>query len=81
MSFHRSRERKGWPSSIDYRDETTSQLYDLSRDEGEKNSLIQSMPEKAQEMKAQWDKWNVNNKDRYFPTLGEDNWWKRNSKK
>jgi arylsulfatase A-like enzyme len=35
------------------------QLYDLSKDIGEKNDLFASMPDKAKELQARWDAWNA----------------------
>ena len=34
----------------------------------------------ADEMLNDWEEWNKENKDRYFPTLGNDKWWERNKK-
>ena len=30
------------------------------------------------ELLNDWKDWNMTNKDRYFPTLGNDKWWERN---
>jgi arylsulfatase A-like enzyme len=35
------------------------QLYDLSKDIGEKNDLFASMPDKAKELQSKWDAWNA----------------------
>ena len=55
-------------------------LFNLAKDPSEKNNLVKSMPEKAQELQRRWDAWEGQLKDRYFPTLAEDNWWERNTK-
>jgi len=38
-----------------------SKLYDLSKDIGEQTDLSGSMPEKVNELKADWDRWNQSN--------------------
>jgi arylsulfatase A-like enzyme len=53
------------------------ELYDLTSDESEANNLSQAKPEVVESLKNKWQNWNQNNKDRYFPTLGKDEWWKR----
>jgi arylsulfatase A-like enzyme len=71
--------RKGpYKLAVNFRDEKGKLLYDLKKDEGEKNNLKQAMPERVQEMSKEWKAWDAQLKDRYFPTLGKDEWWKKN---
>ena len=51
------------------------QLYHLKKDKQERHDLVQSKPERVQELTKKWQEWNSQLKDRYFPTLGEDTWW------
>jgi arylsulfatase A-like enzyme len=51
------------------------QLYHLKKDKQERHNLVKSKPEKVEALIKQWQDWNSNLKDRYFPTLAEDKWW------
>ena len=55
-------------------------LYDLSDDISEIKDIKGSNNKDADEMLNDWEEWNKENKDRYFPTLGNDKWWERNKK-
>jgi arylsulfatase A-like enzyme len=55
-------------------------LYDLSDDISELKDIKVSNNMDADEMLNDWKEWNKENKDRYFPTLGNDKWWERNKK-
>ncbi|HKB01471.1 MAG TPA: sulfatase [Gemmataceae bacterium] len=57
-------------------------LYNLKDDIGEKNDLTAAMPEKVKELKADWDKWNAEQKDPlWIPAKKKDNPKKKNPKK
>jgi arylsulfatase A-like enzyme len=58
--------RKGKWKLVDWRDCDTQrssgwQLYDLSKDIGEKNDLAKAEPETVAELSAAWEKWNKRN--------------------
>ena len=55
-------------------------LYNLSDDISEIKDIKGSNNMDADEMLNDWEEWNKENKDRYFPTLGNDKWWERNKK-
>ena len=55
-------------------------LYNLSDDISEIKDIKGSNNMDAVEMLNDWEEWNKENKDRYFPTLGNDKWWERNKK-
>jgi arylsulfatase A-like enzyme len=60
--------RKGKWKLVDWRDFGTKQnsgwqLYDLSKDIGEKNDLAKSQPETVAELSTAWDTWNKRNID------------------
>lgn len=52
------------------------QLFDLSSDPGEENSLESSNTDTYELLMKKWEEWNNQLKDRVFPTLGDDEWWK-----
>jgi arylsulfatase A-like enzyme len=54
-----------------------TEFYNLKKDFSEKENIKGSNSKKVQEIQKEWDKWNVQLKDRVFPTLGNDKWWLR----
>jgi arylsulfatase A-like enzyme len=54
-----------------------TEFYNLKKDVSEKENIKDSNSKKVQEIQKEWDKWNVQLKDRVFPTLGNDKWWLR----
>lgn len=52
------------------------ELFDLSLDEAETNNIKSKEEDTYQSLLTEWQKWNDQLKDRVFPTLGEDEWWK-----
>ena len=52
-------------------------MYDLSKDVAETKNLRSRSPEEFRTMLDQWESWNTELKDRYFPTLMADKWWKK----
>ena len=55
---------------------TRFDVYDLENDLSERENIRWQSPEKTQQLIEAWEKWNKPMKDRVFPTLGADNWWK-----
>jgi arylsulfatase A-like enzyme len=53
------------------------ELFNLDADIGEQNNRQRENPEKAKQLLEDWEKWNLQLKDRAFPTLGGDRWWER----
>lgn len=56
-------------------DENAPELYDLSKDVGEKTHLKSKHKKEAKKLQKEWEAWNAELKDRVFPTLGGDKWW------
>ena len=54
-----------------------TEFYNLKKDVSEKENIKGANSKKVQEIQKEWDKWNVQLKDRVFPTLGNDKWWLR----
>lgn len=57
-------------------DENAPLLFNLASDASETNNIKDSQKEVANELLNEWQKWNAQLKDRVFPTLGGDEWWK-----
>lgn len=57
-------------------EENPPELYDLLLDEAETNNIKSKKEDTYQSLLLEWQKWNGQMKDRVFPTLGEDVWWK-----
>ena len=57
---------------------TENQLFNIKEDISEKKNLKSSQPEKSKQLLQEWENWNAQLKERYFPTLGKDDWWKKN---
>ena len=53
------------------------ELYNLKIDISESNNLIGTKPNLEKDLKEKWNIWNKGLKDRYYPSLGNDNWWER----
>ncbi len=51
------------------------ELYNLKIDISESNNLIGTKPNLEKDLKEKWNIWNKGLKDRYYPSLGNDNWW------
>ena len=51
-------------------------LHNLANDIHEDENLRWKQPKKANELTQLWESWNAELKDRVFPTLGNDTWWK-----
>jgi arylsulfatase A-like enzyme len=62
--------------SDERRERDNYELFDLSRDIGERQNLRSLNPEQAEQLIKDCENWNAGLKDRFFPTLGEDQWWK-----
>jgi hypothetical protein len=59
------------------RDTDNYELFNLEQDIGEKNDRRSQQPETAESLLKEWEAWNAQLKNRIFPSLGEDKWWKR----
>jgi len=57
-------------------DQNPPELYDIKSDNSETSNIKSSKKEVADELLNEWQKWNAQLKDRIFPTLGGDEWWK-----
>lgn len=51
-------------------------LFNIDADKSETSDLKSTMPETGDKLLLEWQKWNAQMKDRVFPTLGDDVWWK-----
>jgi len=51
-------------------------LYNITTDISENNNKRLEEKQIAKKLLKTWKQWNAELKDRVFPTLGEDNWWK-----
>ena len=56
--------------------ENPPELYNINSDGAETTNIKSSQKEMADELLNEWQKWNAQMKDRIFPTLGDDEWWK-----
>lgn len=57
-------------------DENPLELYNINLDGSETTNIKSNQKEVADELLNEWQKWNAQLKDRVFPTLGDDEWWK-----
>ncbi len=57
-------------------DQNPPELYNINSDGAETTNIKSSHKDVADELLNEWQKWNSKMKDRVFPTLGEDVWWK-----
>ena len=55
-----------------------SEFYNLKLDVSESKNTKGSNVVLEKQLQNAWDHWNKKNKDRIFPTLGEDEWWTKN---
>lgn len=55
--------------------DSIAELYDVSADISEKKNLKNKYPEQITPLKKLWENWNLELKDRIFPTLSKDEWW------
>ncbi|MBK3517099.1 sulfatase-like hydrolase/transferase [Carboxylicivirga marina] len=55
--------------------ENTPELFNLNSDLGEQNNLRSSDEATSESLMKEWEGWNLQLKDRVFPTLGGDDWW------
>jgi arylsulfatase A-like enzyme len=53
-------------------------LYNLSKDINENKNIKELNKIESDHLLEDWNHWNKDNKDRYFPRLGNDKWWERN---
>jgi arylsulfatase A-like enzyme len=53
-------------------------LYNLSKDINENKNIKELNKIESDHLLEDWNRWNKDNKDRYFPRLGNDKWWERN---
>jgi arylsulfatase A-like enzyme len=53
------------------------ELFDLGTDLSETKNQRSLNPKISNDLKESWENWNAQLKDRTFPTLMEDQWWKR----
>jgi len=51
-------------------------LYNILSDISETNNVKSSQKELSENLMQEWQNWNSKMKDRVFPTLGTDEWWK-----
>jgi arylsulfatase A-like enzyme len=66
--------------SDERRERDNYQLFDLSADTGEQQDLRGKNPEQVEQLIRDCETWNAGLKARFFPTLGEDEWWKSGGK-
>lgn len=52
------------------------ELYNILSDISETNNVKSSQKELSENLMLEWQNWNSKMKDRVFPTLGADEWWK-----
>lgn len=52
------------------------ELYNILSDISETNNVKSSQKELSENLMKEWQNWNSKMKDRVFPTLGSDEWWK-----
>lgn len=57
-------------------DKNKPELYNLADDIAETKNKRPNYKKTAKKLQKKWNKWNSEMKDRVFPTLGSDNWWK-----
>lgn len=58
------------------KEKTKPQLYNIASKEAESKNLASKEVKKVKELNTKWEAWNAQLKDRVFPTLGGDQWWK-----
>ena len=51
-------------------------LYNLSKDKNERIEIGFEKKKISKQLHRKWQEWNSEMKDRIFPTLGQDEWWK-----
>jgi arylsulfatase A-like enzyme len=56
--------------------QTTPNLYDLVKDKSERIEIGSEKNKISKELREKWEQWNSEMKDRAFPKLGQDQWWK-----
>lgn len=54
------------------------ELYDLSKNTDETKNIASKEKKTTKSLQKKWNAWNSELKDRVFPTLMGDNWWKAN---
>jgi len=57
-------------------DSNAPEMYDMSTNVDEQNNLKSSNEKGYDLLNMEWENWNKQLKDRVFPTLGGDEWWK-----
>ncbi len=57
-------------------DQNPPELYNINADGAETTNIKSDQKEEADRLLNEWQKWNARLKDRVFPTLGSDEWWK-----
>jgi len=66
--------------TLPHSDTERAMLFNLGEDIAESDDLTSANPEKAVQLKQDWDTWNAQMKPTFFPTLADDNWWRANQK-
>ena len=51
-------------------------MFNIGNDVSETNNIRSSQNETSDKLLLEWHKWNAQLKDRIFPTLANNEWWK-----
>jgi arylsulfatase A-like enzyme len=59
------------------RSKNNHEMFNLSLDIAETDDLSDASDKEFKILLSEWEAWNDQLKDRYFPTLGQDTWWEK----